>query len=55
LSPAIRAFGAGSIAYFKILKYIWFIEDFPMTVAGKLQKFRMLELALERRKAGTTR
>jgi fatty-acyl-CoA synthase len=48
----IRAFCQGRIAHFKIPKHIWFVEEFPMTVTGKLQKFRMREMAMERLKAG---
>ena len=44
----IRAFCKEQIAHFKIPKYIWFVEQFPMTVTGKLQKFRMREIALEK-------
>ncbi len=36
------------IAVFKIPKYIWFVDEFPMTVTGKLQKFRMREIAIEK-------
>ena len=35
------------IAIFKVPKYIWFVDKFPMTVTGKLQKFRMREIAIE--------
>jgi fatty-acyl-CoA synthase len=44
----IRAFCKDQIAHFKIPKHIWFVEEFPMTVTGKLQKFRMREIALEK-------
>ena len=44
----IRAFCKGQIAHFKIPKHIWFVEEFPMTVTGKLQKFRMREIAMEK-------
>ncbi|MDD3816261.1 MAG: AMP-binding protein [Desulfocapsaceae bacterium] len=44
----IRAFCRGKIAHFKIPKYIWFVEEFPMTVTGKLQKYKMRELAVAR-------
>jgi fatty-acyl-CoA synthase len=44
----IRAFCKGKIAHFKIPEYIWFVDEFPMTVTGKLQKFRMRETAIER-------
>jgi len=35
------------IAHFKIPKQIRFTDEFPMTVTGKVQKFRMRELAIE--------
>jgi fatty-acyl-CoA synthase len=44
----IRDFCKGEIAHFKIPKYIWFVREFPMTVTGKLQKFRMREMAIEK-------
>jgi fatty-acyl-CoA synthase len=44
----LRAYCKGRIAHFKIPRYIWFVTEFPMTVTGKLQKFRMRELAIER-------
>lgn len=48
----IRDFCKGQIAHFKIPKYIWFVEEFPMTVTGKLQKFRMREIATKRMREG---
>ena len=44
----IRDYCKDQIAHFKIPKYIWFVDDFPMTVTGKLQKFRMREIAIEK-------
>ncbi len=44
----IRAFCKDQIAHFKIPKHIWFVEEFPMTVTGKLQKFKMREIAMEK-------
>jgi len=44
----IRDFCKDRIAHFKIPKHIWFVDEFPMTVTGKLQKFRMRELAIEK-------
>ncbi|UCH48138.1 MAG: AMP-binding protein [Betaproteobacteria bacterium] len=38
----------GQIAHFKIPRHIWFVDEFPMTVTGKLQKFRMREMAVEK-------
>ena len=31
----------GQLAHFKVPKYVQFVEDFPITVTGKPQKFRM--------------
>lgn len=39
----IKAFCKGQIAHFKIPRYIRFVDDFPMTVTGKVQKFIMRE------------
>lgn len=36
------------LAHFKVPKYVWSVDEFPMTVTGKLQKFRMRELAVEK-------
>jgi fatty-acyl-CoA synthase len=48
----IRAYCQGRIAHYKIPRYIEFVDDFPMTVTGKLQKFRMREIAAQ--KLGST-
>ena len=37
----IRAFCDGQIAHNKIPRYVEFVEEFPMTVTGKIQKFMM--------------
>ncbi|NIO09395.1 MAG: AMP-binding protein, partial [Deltaproteobacteria bacterium] len=50
----IRDFCKGKIAHFKIPKFISFVEEFPTTVTGKLQKFRMREIAVEQLKALST-
>ncbi len=39
----VREFCRGQIAHFKIPRYVRFVEDFPMTVTGKMQKFLMRE------------
>jgi fatty-acyl-CoA synthase len=44
----IREFCRDRIAHFKVPKQIWFVDEFPMTVTGKVQKFRMREIAAER-------
>jgi len=43
----LKAFCQDQIAHFKIPRYIRFVEEFPTTVTGKLQKFRMREIAAE--------
>ena len=37
----IRAFCQGRIAHYKVPRYIRFVESFPMTITGKIQKFVM--------------
>jgi fatty-acyl-CoA synthase len=39
-----RDFCRGQIATYKIPRYIRFTREFPMTVTGKVQKFRMREI-----------
>jgi fatty-acyl-CoA synthase len=41
----IKEFCKDKIAYYKIPRYIKFVEDFPMTVTGKIQKYKMREIA----------
>ncbi|MEB2647430.1 AMP-binding protein [Pseudomonas canadensis] len=36
----------GRIAHFKTPKYFKFVDEFPMTVTGKVQKFRMREISI---------
>ena len=43
----VRAYCQGKIAHFKIPRYVKFVEDFPMTVTGKVQKFVMREKMIE--------
>jgi fatty-acyl-CoA synthase len=44
----MRKFCKDQIAHFKIPEYFWFVDDFPMTVTGKMQKFRMRDIAMEK-------
>ena len=44
----VRDFCAGQIAHQKIPRYVEFVEDFPMTVTGKAQKFLMRKDVEER-------
>jgi fatty-acyl-CoA synthase len=43
----IRAFCQGKIAHYKIPRYVKFVDSFPMTVTGKIQKFIMRQNAIE--------
>ena len=43
---AVREFCRGRIAHFKVPRYVRFVDSFPMTVTGKVQKFKMREEAL---------
>ncbi len=43
----VRAFAVGQIAHNKIPRYVRFVSDFPMTVAGKVQKFKMRQTVEE--------
>nr|WP_244892762.1 AMP-binding protein [Mycobacterium asiaticum] len=44
---ALRDFCAGRIARFKIPRYLRIVEEFPMTVTGKVRKAQMREQAIE--------
>jgi fatty-acyl-CoA synthase len=43
----IREYCKGKIAHFKVPRYVKFVTEFPMTVTGKVQKFKMRDQALE--------
>lgn len=43
----IRAFCKGQIAHYKVPRYIRFVEEYPMTVTGKIQKFVMRDMMQE--------
>ena len=43
----IRDFCKGKIAHYKIPRYIKMATEFPMTVTGKIQKFKMREMAID--------
>jgi fatty-acyl-CoA synthase len=43
----LRAWGKETIAHFKVPAHIWIVDEFPMTVTGKIQKFRMQEIAAD--------
>jgi len=41
----LKGFCKGKIAHYKIPRYVKFVDEFPMTVTGKIQKFKMREEA----------
>jgi fatty-acyl-CoA synthase len=44
----VRAFCRAGLAHFKVPRYVVFVEEFPTTVTGKIQKYRLREMGVER-------
>ena len=42
----LRDYCSGKIAHYKVPKYVVFVDEFPMTVTGKIQKYKMREQAI---------
>src|SRR5579859_340581 len=42
----VRDFCGGKIAHYKVPRYVKFVDTFPMTVTGKVQKFKLREAAI---------
>jgi fatty-acyl-CoA synthase len=47
-AEAVRAYCRERIAHYKVPRYVEFVEDYPTTVTGKIQKFRLREMGIER-------
>jgi fatty-acyl-CoA synthase len=45
----IKEFCQGQIAYYKIPAYVRFVTEFPITLSGKIQKYKMREFEIEAR------
>jgi fatty-acyl-CoA synthase len=45
----IRAFCQGQIAYYKIPEHVRFVSEFPATLSGKIQKYKMRAFEIEAR------
>jgi fatty-acyl-CoA synthase len=43
----LKAFCKGKIAHYKVPRYVKLVDEFPMTITGKVQKFKMREAAIE--------
>ncbi len=50
----IRKFCRGQIANHKIPRYVRFVDDYPMTASGKVQKFKLREIAIRELKLEET-
>jgi len=49
LSPEdVQEYCRGEIAHYKVPAYVDFVEDYPMTASGKIQKYKLREAAVER-------
>jgi fatty-acyl-CoA synthase len=44
----LKTFCKGRIAHFKVPRYVVFVDEYPSTVTGKVQKFKLRELGIER-------
>jgi fatty-acyl-CoA synthase len=44
---AVKQFCSGELAYYKIPKFVYIVDGFPMTVTGKVRKIEMRERAVE--------
>jgi len=44
----VRDYCRGKLAHFKVPRYVLVVDEFPMTVTGKIQKFKMREVTIER-------
>jgi fatty-acyl-CoA synthase len=44
---SVAEFCRGKIAHYKVPRYVAVVDDFPMTVTGKVQKFKLREQAIE--------
>jgi fatty-acyl-CoA synthase len=43
----LKSFCKGKIAHYKVPRYVKLVDEFPMTITGKVQKFKMREAAIE--------
>jgi fatty-acyl-CoA synthase len=45
---AVREYCQSRLAHYKVPRYVVFVEGFPMTVTGKVQKFKMRDDSISR-------
>ncbi len=46
-AESLRAFSSGQLAHYKIPRYVLIVDEFPMTVTGKVRKVEMRERSVE--------
>jgi fatty-acyl-CoA synthase len=46
-TTAVRSFSSGKLAHYKIPRYVHLVDEFPMTVTGKVRKVEMRASAVE--------
>ncbi len=46
-AETLREFCRGQLAHYKVPRYVLFVDDFPMTVTGKIQKYKIRQHAIE--------
>ncbi len=49
----VQPFCKGRIAHYKVPKYWKFVQEFPMTISGKVRKVEMREMAIKELGLGT--
>jgi fatty-acyl-CoA synthase len=47
-ADSVRAFTRGQLAHYKIPRYVLLVDDFPMTITGKIRKVQMREETTQR-------
>ncbi|HEX5898512.1 MAG TPA: AMP-binding protein [Solirubrobacteraceae bacterium] len=45
---AVREFCRARLAHFKVPRYVIFADEFPLTITGKVQKFKMRDASIDR-------
>ena len=43
----VSDFCRGKISRYKIPRYVHFLEDYPMTASGKIQKYKLTQMSLD--------
>jgi fatty-acyl-CoA synthase len=46
-AAGVRGFANGKLAHFKIPRYVMVVDEFPMTVTGKIRKVEMRERSVD--------